>query len=448
MTRLSAASLHRRVPCAALGLALSMLAAGARMAAAAPRDEVDAHFQATYIWQRKPAFGAAYSGPNSLATAAETSYTFSATAFLGLRPAPGLELFVNPELIQGVPLSNLTGLGSPTNGEIQKVAGPNPKLYLPRLFLRKTWNLDGADEEVESAPNQFAGTRGTNRWVLSAGKLAVVDIFDANAYSHDARTQFLTWASLANGAYDYVADAQGYTWGAAIEYLHGAWALRYGRFAGPKESNGQSLDLRIFTFHGDQLELEHGHEIGGRPGALRLLLWANRLNMGRFGDAIELAQRDGGTPDVARVRRPERKWGWGLHLEQALGANVGGFLRYGWADGRTETYSYEEVERSAQIGAVVKGAAWGRDGDTLGLLVIRNGLSPVHRQYLAFGGLGYFIGDGRLSYRTERVAEAYCNLGLAPGLWLGLDLQHIRNPAYNADRGPVRVYGARLHAAY
>lgn len=428
-------------------LAMALLAcAGAHAQESA--GDVESHLQATYIWQRKPAFSAPYTGANSLRTGREKSYSFSGTAYLGVRAAPGLEFYLNPEIIQGVPLSHLTGLGSPTNGEMQKVAGPNPKGYLPRAFLRKTWNLEGEQETVESAPNQMAGTRSRHRVQLSAGKMSVVDVFDANPYSHDARTQFMSWASLAQGAYDYVADAQGYTWGAALEYFHEDWELRIGRFIGPRQSNGQALDWRIFKFHGDQVEVAHNHEWNGKPGAVRVLLWRNRENMGRFQDAITWARANGGTPDLADVRRPQSKWGYGLHLDQALTEHIGAFVRYSWGDGRTETYSFEEVDRSVQLGAAFDGAAWGRAGDTLGLLAIRNTLSPGHRAYLAQGGLGAFIGDGRLNYRPERVSEIYYNLLLAKGLWLGLNAQQVRNPAYNADRGPVRVYALRLHAEY
>lgn len=413
-----------------------------------PSPDVEAHLQATYIWQRKPAFSAPYTGDNSLKTEREKSYTFSSTLFLGLRAAPGLEFYVNPEVIQGVPLSHLAGFGSPTNGEIQKAAGPHPKGYFPRAFMRKTWNLEGEQESVESAPNQLAGTRSKNRVVLSAGKMSVIDIFDANPYSHDPRSQFMTWSSLAHGSYDYVADAQGYTWGAALEYFHDGWELRIGRFIGPRESNGQPLNYRIMKFHGDQVEAVHNHEWDGKPGAVRMLLWRNREDMGSFQDAISYAQANGGTPDLANVRKPQTKWGYGLHLDQALTENIGAFVRYSWNDGKTETYSFEEVDRSAQLGVSIKGAAWGRAGDTLGLLAIRNTLSPTHRQYLAQGGLGAFIGDGQLNYKAEWVNEIYYNLRLSKGLWLGLDVQQVRNPAYNADRGPVRVYALRLHAEY
>jgi carbohydrate-selective porin OprB len=428
--------------------AVTVLLAGQARAQAEP-PALDAHWQATYIWQHKPAFPASYSGERSLLPEAEKSYSFSATGYLGARLWEGGEFYANPEVIQGVPLSGLQGLGSLSNGENQKTSGPHPTLYLPRLFLRQTWPLgQTGSEQVESAQNQLAGPRPRDRIVLTAGKFSITDVFDQNTYSHDARTQFLTWASLAQGAFDYVADAQGYTIGAAVEVYRGDWALRAGRFAAPSESNGPNLTLALGQFHGDQLELEHRHAFGELPGAVRVLLWRNVENMGGFAEAIDLARAGGGTPDVARVRHRQSKSGYGLHFEQQLTQNVGAFIRYSASDGRSEAFSFEEVDSSAQLGAQFKGAPWNRQDDTFGLLRIANGLSPVHRDYLAKGGLGFFVGDGRLNYRREQVTEAYYSLAVVRGVWISADLQHIRDPAYNADRGPVKIYSVRFHAEY
>jgi len=445
-------SIHVRSLAVRCGLPLSIMLCAAVHAqqedsfGAAPQQPVELHGQATYLWQSKPAFTALYSGANSLSTEREKSYTFSATGFLGLRVWTGGEIYLDGEVIQGVPLSDLHGLGSPTNGEIQKVAGPTPKAYLPRAFLRQTWALGEETEKVNSEQHQLSGLRPKDRFVVTAGKLAVTDIFDQNIYSHDCRSQFLTWASLAQGAFDYVADAQGYSWGAAAEWYQGDWTVRAGRFIGPTESNGEQLNFAMARFHGDQVELEHRHELAGRPGAVRLLWWRNVENMGRFDDA--LAARDGGIPDVGVVRRTNPKHGYGLHWEQAVAADVGAFVRYSWNDGQTEAYSFEEVERSAQAGVQIKGSAWKRDNDTVGVLFIRNGLSQAHQQYLDLGGLGFFIGDGRLTYRPEQIAEAYYNFAVTSYAWIGADVQRIVNPAYNADRGPVNVYSVRLHAEF
>jgi high affinity Mn2+ porin len=419
--------------------------------------DADAKFQSTYVWQRHPAFAAAYSGPNSLSPEREPrSYTLTATAFLGLRVWRGGELYFNPELTSSQSLSNLHGLGGLSNGENQKGGGPDPIVYRARLFLRQTWGLEGGSEPIESAPNQLAGLVDKNRIVLTAGNFALTDIFENNTYSHDPRTQFLNWTLMTNGAFDYAADARGYTWGAALEYYRDDWAFRFGRFMQPKESNGLPLDTRIFKYYGDQIEIERGHEIGGRAGKLRLLLFHNRANMGGFQDAIDYWIANGriGVPSVANVRKDSSKFGYGINFEQALTDDVGMFLRASRNDGQTETYAFTEVERSISGGVSVKGTVWTRPIDTVGLGFVRNGLYSAHRSYLSYGGLGAFIGDGpppagmSYLYAAEQVFEAYYSANLAKGLWIGLDYQHVQNPAYNADRGPVKFAGARLHVEF
>ena len=409
----------------------------------------NAKFQATYVWQGKRPFSAAYSGRNSLTVDDEDSYSFTATAALGFRPWKGGELYVNPEAAQGVPLSGLTGLGGFTNGEIARTAGPTLKLYRARLFLRQTWGMGGEQQVVESDANQLAGVVDQRRWVLTAGNLSVIDIFDDNAYNHDPRTQFLNWSLFTHGAYDFAADARGYSWGVALEWYRDAWAVRAGRFIQPRQPNQQQLDRDIFQHYGDQIELEHAHAIGDQPGKLRVLLFRNRAKMSRFQDALNLAAQTGGTPDINAVRTGEQsKHGFGLNVEQAVSSDIGLFARASWADGRTETYAFTEIDRSLSGGVLIKGSAWKRGQDNVGIAVARNGLSQVRRNYLAAGGFGFFIGDGRLNYRPEAILEVFYNARLAKAAWVTLDWQHILNPAYNADRGPVDVASVRLHTEF
>ena len=409
----------------------------------------NAHAQTTYVWQGKAPFSAAYSGVNSLSPVREKSYSFTATAFLGLRPWAGGELYFNPEVAQGVPLSNLTGLGGLSNGEIARTAGPTPTAYVARLFLRQTWNLGGTTEPVASDANQLAGSVQPRRVVLSVGKLTIADIFDSNAYSHDPRTQFLNWSLMSAGAYDYAADSRGYTWGAALEVYHDNWAVRAGRFIQPKQPNQMALDPKIFTHYGDQIEIEHSHTLNGQPGKLRLLAFRNRTLMSRFQDALDYAAQHGGTPDINAVRNGNQiKYGFGLNLEQQVSADIGVFARANWADGKTETYAFTEIDNSVSAGVVLQGSQWGRAQDTLGIAAVQNGLSRQRRAYLAAGGLGFFIGDGALNYRPERILETYYSLGLIKNTTLTLDYQYIQNPAYNADRGPVSIGALRLHAAF
>jgi len=405
----------------------------------------NAYYQATYVWQNHAPFRAPYSGPNSLSAGREKSYTFTATGYFGLRPWTGAQFYFNPELIQGVALSNLTGLGGFTNGENQKGSGRQLKIYAARAFLRQTWGFGGGEDRVESSANQLAGIVEARRLVLTAGKFSLLDMFDANPYSHDPRLQLLNWALMTHGAYDFAADARGYTWGAALEYYHDDWAVRAARALEPYQSNGLQLDYRISAHHGDQVEFEHAHTLAAQPGKVRLLVFRNAARMGGFRDALGFAAVNGGTPDVANVRKDQVKTGYGINLQQQLNAELGVMLRASRNDGALETYAFTEIERSLSAAVSLKGSRWGRPEDMAFLGIVQNGLSAAHRDYLAADGLGMFIGDGKINYSPEQIVEAMYAAKVAKGVWIGLDVQRIRNPAYNADRGPATVAGLRLH---
>lgn len=404
--------------------------------------------QATYIQQQKPYLNAAYSGPNSLSTQAEKGYSFTGTMFFGLRTWQGGELYFDPEVVQAEAISNLTGSGGLTNSEQQKTGSPKPVFYPARLFVRQTWSLGGEKELVNSAANKLAGMTDKRRVLLTVGNISPIDIFDNNAYAHDARTQFLNWALLTHGAFDYAADARGYTWGVASEYYYYDWAFRAGRFMVPSESNGLQLDNSILNHYGDQLELEHAHTVTDQPGKLRLLVFRNKAFMGGYQDALAIAPNNGGVPSVALVRKERMKYGLGISLEQSVSSDIGIFGRGSWNDGASETYSFTEIDNSMSAGVSVKGMRWGRKSDTFAFALVQNGLSNAHRDYLAAGGLGFFLGDGRLNYRPEQIIETYYDINLAKNTSGMLDLQQIYNPAYNADRGPAMIISMRLHTEF
>ena len=426
------------------GLSISTMAL-----AETTQENWSAKFQSTYVWQENEAFHSPYSSVNSLSSDEHKSYSFTATAAFGVRLWQGSELYLNPEVSQGVAFSDLTGLGGFTNGELARTSGAKPILYRARFFLRQTWGLGGGSEEVESGANQLAGNIDKNRVVMTLGNVSVLDVFDNNIYSHDPRTQFLNWSIMTHGAYDYAADARGYSWGAALEYDVDNWVVRAGRFIQPKEPNLLKLDPNIFEHYGDQIEIEHTHEIDGKPGKLRLLVFHNHTKMSRYQDALNLGVLTATTPDLNQVRFGNQdKVGIGLNLEQEINSDIGLFGRAMWADGKTETYAFTEIDHSLSGGVLIKGNSWKRANDTLGLAFAMNGLSSAHRQYLAVGGIGFFLGDGHLNYESEDILEAFYNLKVAKYAWLTLDLQHIQNPAYNADRGPVNFAGLRWHTEF
>lgn len=411
-------------------------------------DRWNLHFQSTYIWQDKRPFNSLYSGENSLLPQRETGYSLTATLFMGVRLWSGAEVYFNPEMIQSQEISGLKGLGGLTNGENQKSGGTEAQVYRARLFLRQTWGLGGDVTPVQDGPNQLAGSVQARRLVLTVGNFAVMDVLDANTYSHDARTSFVNWAFLTHGAYDYAADARGYSWGAALEYFHDAWAFRFGRFAQPRESNGLELDNKVQSHFGDQVEVEHAHTIAGKPGKLRVLAFRNVARMGSFQDALTYSRASGGVPEVGNVRRNQTKSGFGIALEQSLTGDFGFFARGSWNDGKTETYAFTEIERSLSAGGSLKGSLWHRPDDTFGMAFAWNALSRAHRSYLEAGGLGAFIGDGRLSYAPEQITEAFYNFKGSQSIWLSAHAQALRNPAYNSDRGPVKVFGVRMHLEF
>jgi hypothetical protein len=406
---------------------------------------LEVHGQATYVRQFKPAFDAAYSGPRSLGTEREYAYSFTGTLFLAARVGDSLELYFNPEAIQAVALSDLQGLGGFTNGENQRSSGPQLKAYRARLFGRYTWNLGGELEERESDANQVRTRYAAERVVLTAGNVSVLDVFDAVDISRDPRMQFMNWASLTYGAWDYAADARGYTWGAALEYITPSWSVRGGRFLMPVESNGLKLDRDFTQHYGDVVELERALRFGERRGSFRLLAFRNRMVSGSFRDALDLAAQTGSTPDVAAVRREQSKHGFGAGLQLELTRDLGAYVRAGWNDGRTETFAFTEIDRSLAAGLLLKGTEWKRPEDSIGFAGYLNGISQAHRDYLAAGGQGFFLGDGQLNYGQEKILELFYSLSIVKGTWLTADFQHIANPGYNRDRGPAQVYNLRAH---
>jgi len=268
----------------------------------------------------------------------------------------------------------------------------------------------------------------------------------------------MNWALMANEAWDYPADAIGYTTGLAVELNQPQWTLRYGVFQMPRYSNSLTAEDRIFKWPYDgsaqdspilnawgmMTEFERRYTLKDHPGTIRFLAYLNRAHMGSYQDAVDSA-----TPtspaDLTASAAYRYKFGFGLNLEQEIVGNVGVFSRLGWSDGNNQAWVFSDVDYTATAGLSLKGEAWHRAGDTFSLAGVANGLSHVHQEFFAAGGAGILAGDGNLNYGWEKILETYYDFKIWNSVHSSLDYQFIDNPAFNRDRGPVSVFGARVH---
>jgi high affinity Mn2+ porin len=283
---------------------------------------------------------------------------------------------------------------------------------------------------------------------LILGRFAVGDFFDNNTYAHDPRADFMNWAIWSSAAYDFPADLPGYTTGAVVELNRKNWAVRVGAFEVPSAPNSDTL---TFKTGGTVVEFEERHTIFDHPGKLRVGAFANSGNTGNYREALAIAAADPALDinDVmTSIRHANLKYGFYANLEQEVASDIGLFARASWNDGQNEILSFTDIDRSLSGGLSIKGSRWGRANDTIGIGGAINGLSAAHRDFLAAGGTGLLIGDGRLNYSPEQILETYYSLKLNNWSALTFDYQFVVNPAYNADRGPVSIFSGRLHGEF
>jgi high affinity Mn2+ porin len=430
--------------------------------------------QYTYISVLKLPFHAPYTNANgstaSLSPSAERSYTGTFTLFLAARLWRGGEAYFVPEVIAEQTLSGLKGIGGATeNFELQKTGGPTPALYRSRMFLRQTFGLGGERVEKTSDPMQLGTKVDTRRLLFTLGNFSDLDVFDRNNVVGDLRQSLFNEMWMTHSSWDFPADARGYSWGAAAELYWDDWAVRFGRLAPPQNPNAQPIDPRIWLYYGDALELEHDHTVLGQSGAVRILGYRNYEVIGRFADAIAAFEADPAknaaacasanlynygsgnvtAPDLCWVRKANVKLGIGFNVEQHITHDVGVFARGMYSDGQTEVDAFDSADRDFSIGTVVKGGLWRRPFDVTGAGFGMSWISDIHAQYLAMGGVDGFIGDGKLPHPAgEGLVEFFYSVNLLKAIWFSADYQHLWNPAYNTDRGPVNIFGGRVHAEF
>ena len=405
--------------------------------------------QVNIIFQGHPGFRALYSGPNSLQADGEHATSRLLTLYTGFAITRDTEILFDLESAGGKGISNALGLAGFTNLDVVRSPDLGDTPYIARLQLHKVFALSQDKIEAEREPTSTILTELPRRRLeFRFGKLSVADFFDENAVGSDSHLQFLNWTVDNNGAWDYSADTRGFTVGVMTEYHDRRWGVRFAETLMPKTANGPTLDRDIRQARAENVELEFRPQLWKeRATTVRILSYVNHANMGSYRQATNafLSGVDR-QPDITAHRQQGRiKYGFGLNLEQELSKTVRAFARFGWNEGRNESFAYTEVDQTVVFGGDWRFAPNKRPLDKAGVAFATNGISRDHQLYLALGGLGFLLGDGRLTYGRENIIESYYNAHLWRGLYLSPNLQFISHPGYNRDRGPVVVPGLRLH---
>ena len=405
------------------------------------------HFQQTIITQYKPGFSADYSGKNSLSTGSETQSSITSTFFGGARLWKGAEAYFNPELSGGAGLSQTLGVAGFPNGETFRVGAAEPKIYIARLYFKQNFEWGTEKDTIDADANVLGGLKSKRYFSITLGKFGMADFFDNNNFSHDPRSQFMNWALMDNGAWDYPANTRGYVIGSTAELGMPTWSLRFAFTMVTTQANQSVWDGKIGKANTETIEYEKRYTIHGQKGTVRVLGF---LNNGKFGNYNLAVAQNPNAPNIDTTQAYGRhKYGFGINADQYLSKDFGVFAKASYNDGHTETWFFTEIDRSVTFGGVLKGTQWQRGDDEVGLAFIGNGLSAPHRNYLAAGGYGFLIGDGKLNYAPEMIAELYYKINAyQKKFFLTPDYQFIMNPAYNKDRGPVNVFSIRAHVEF
>ncbi|GAB2703594.1 hypothetical protein GCM10027037_31800 [Mucilaginibacter koreensis] len=408
------------------------------------------HFQQTVITQTHPSFSAKYTGDNSLLPKTEAASTLTGTLFGGARLWKGAEAYFNPEISGGSGFSQTLGIAGFPNGEAFRVGSASPKIYIARLYLTQNFEWGNEKDTIPDDFNQLSGLKSKRYFAITAGKFGMADFFDGNEFAHDARSQFMNWSLMDNGAWDYPANTRGYVIGSYAELGMPTWTLRFAYTMTTTTANGYIWDERLGKGNTQTLEFEKRYTLNGHKGTVRILGFRNNGKMGKYRDALAFAAATRTQPTIDTVLAyGHHKYGFGISADQYLTKDFGVFAKASINDGHTETWAFTEIDRSVSFGATLKGSSWKRGDDEMGLAFVGNGISEPHREYLASGGYGFIIGDGALHYAPEFIGEFYYKLNAyKKAFWLSPDYQFVVNPAYNQDRGPVHIFSIRAHVEF
>jgi len=423
-----------------------------------PHPEVSRYWitgQANIIFQGRLPFHSPYEGPNTFRNSAEYKTSIVETLYTALRrnrsTRYNTDFIFDIESAGGRGLSEALGLAGFTNLDVVRNPNLGSKPYIARYGIHQVIGLTAKTTRQEANAFAPAPEVPERRVELRAGKLTLPDFFDVNSAGSDSHLQFMNWTVDNNGAWDYAADTRGYTVGGMAEYDDRAWSIRYGLFAMPTVANGIRLDWAFSRAHAQNGEFELRKTwLPDRKGTSRLLFYANRAHMGVYREAVRayLAGSDSRPAITAHEQYSALKYGFGYNTEQELTANLRVFGRFGWNEGQHESFAYTEVDQTVEAGADYSGARCHRPQDKAAIAVVSNAIKRDHQNYLRLGGLGFLLGDGRLSYGRENIVESYYTLHAWKGLFYSLDVQHINNPGYNRDRGPAYVGSVRAHVDF
>ena len=428
--------------------------------APAPRDTLFEHSntakwwvsgQANFVFQAHGDFYAAYSGPNSLHDTSEHATSRVLTLFTGYEFTRNSLLYFDVEEAGGAGISTALGLAGFTNLDVVRNPQVGTAPYIARLMFQQIIPFSKQKIEIPRGPLTLATQLPARRLEIRFGKFSMADFFDTNVGGSDSHYQFLNWTAANNGAWDYAADTRGYTAGVILDYEDRNWGIRFAEALMPKIANGPNLDADVARARAENIELELRYKLlKKKDTSIRFLNFVNHANMGTYRDAIAIYEADPTQPpDIVATRKQGTiKYGFGVNFQQEFTSDVWAFGRWGWNEGQHESFAYTEADSTLQLGVYAKGTRWHRSLDRLGATFISNGIGAYHQHYLADGGLGFILGDGGLDYGRETIEEAFYTIHAWRGLYFAVDYQHINNPGYNRDRGPVSVPGLRLHLEF
>jgi hypothetical protein len=403
--------------------------------------------QFNLVGQFYPSFPANYSGTNSFESDGQAKATWVGTIYTGYSLFRNTEVFLDVESAKGAGVSGALGLGGLVNLDAVTDSNDTATPYVARAQVRQIIRLGNRRVDADRNPLALSATVPERRLELRLGKMSLTDFFDSNGVGSDSHLQFLNYAIDNNATYDIAANSRGYTYAILAELYQPFWTLRFAEALQPKDRSGRHTDWNLEHGGSENAEFElrpsaHGRELF----TLRFLAFHNRAEMGDYPAAVNgyLSGEDL-MPDLSAHIWRSGNWGLGLNGETTLPAGIRLFGRVGETDGKKEVFQFAEADRTTVFGGDFDGRGWRRRRDKVGIAMAVNGLSAVHRRYLELGGESYLLGDGELTYGREKILECYYNIPFWRGIFGAFDVQHIWNPGYNQARGPIIIFGLRLH---